>query len=73
MQARFSRKLRVSEARDLAHRAEHGDWSAGQELTERVYSWNREIAKTDDEIKKIFPSLRCEKISECCCLFTLEG
>ena len=54
MQARFSRKLRVSEARDLAHRAEHGDWSAGQELTERVYSWNREIAKTDDKIKKMF-------------------
>ena len=26
-----------------------------------------------DELKPYFPGLTCEKISECCCLFTLEG
>ena len=25
-----------------------------------------------EELKEIFPALTCEKISECCCLFTLE-
>lgn len=26
-----------------------------------------------DELKPYFPGLTCEKISDCCCLFTLEG
>ena len=53
MQARFSRKLTVLEARELAQRARKGDWGAGLELTGRAYFWNMEMETTEDEIKSI--------------------